>query len=251
MGNKIDLCSTISAAIQNFNNITGRTIELKAIFFDMDGVLFDSMPYHAKSWIQAFTEHGLDLPEHEPFMNEGSTAHYTIAKMFAKYKHTQVTADKTEEIKVRKHEIMQLMPQSEIMKHMPELLSNIGTQNIDCWVVTGSAQAALYNRLEAAYNGSFTRDKMITAHDVKHGKPHPEPYLKAIENSGYGTAEAIVIENAPLGVESAKAAGLFTIAVNTGPIDPDVLKNAGADLVLNSTLELLENWPEIYRLLKS
>jgi HAD superfamily hydrolase (TIGR01509 family) len=249
MGNSIDLTTTISAAIQNFNNKIGTVLHLKSIFFDMDGVLFDSMPYHAKSWIQAFAEHGLELPEYEPFMNEGSTAYYTIDKMFAKYKQTKLSDAEAETIKVRKHEIMQSMPQSEIMEHMPMLVEQIGKQNIDCWVVTGSAQAALYNRLEAAYNGSFKREKMITAHDVTHGKPHPEPYLKAIEKSGYGTAEAIVIENAPLGVESAKAAGLFTIAVNTGPINPDVLKKAGADLVVNSTFELLEYWPLIFSLL--
>ena len=57
---------------------------------------------------------------------------------------------------------------------------------------------------------------MVTAFDVKHGKPHPEPYLMALEKGGFNVNEAIVIENAPLGVQAGIAAGIFTIAVNTG-----------------------------------
>jgi beta-phosphoglucomutase-like phosphatase (HAD superfamily) len=73
---------------------------------------------------------------------------------------------------------------------------------------------------------------MVTAFDVKHGKPHPEPYLMGLEKAGVSASEAIVIENAPLGVEAAHAAGIYTIAVNTGPLSPKVLLDAGADIVL-------------------
>lgn len=100
----------------------------------------------------------------------------------------------------------------------------------------------------AEYNNAFTRNNIITAHDVKIGKPNPEPYLKALEKSGYMCHQSIVIENAPLGVESAKAAGLFTIAINTGPIDPNVLKEAGADIVFSGSEELLENWSLICKI---
>jgi beta-phosphoglucomutase-like phosphatase (HAD superfamily) len=62
--------------------------------------------------------------------------------------------------------------------------------------------------------------------------------INALNKSGYIENEAIVIENAPLGIESAKAAGLFTIAINTGPLKPEVLKNAGADIVLDNSQKL-------------
>ena len=57
---------------------------------------------------------------------------------------------------------------------------------------------------------------MVTAFDVKKGKPDPEPYLIALRKSGVKPNEAFVVENAPLGVRSSVAAGLFTFAVNTG-----------------------------------
>jgi beta-phosphoglucomutase len=87
--------------------------------------------------------------------------------------------------------------------------------------------------------------------DVKNGKPNPEPYLKALEKSGFDISEAIVVENAPMGVLSAKAAGLFTIAINTGPIDLLVLTEAGADLVFSGCEELIKMWPSIIQAIKA
>ena len=73
---------------------------------------------------------------------------------------------------------------------------------------------------------------MVTGFDVKHGKPHPEPYLMGLQKAGIQASEAVVVENAPLGVEAAHAAGIFTIAVNTGPLPDDILRQSGADVVL-------------------
>jgi len=83
---------------------------------------------------------------------------------------------------------------------------------------------------------------MVTAFDVKFGKPNPEPYLMALKKSGVQPWEALVIENAPLGVQAATEAGLFTIGVNTGPLDPDVLSKSGANVVLKDMEGLYQHW---------
>lgn len=223
----------------------------KCIFFDMDGVLFDSMPYHATAWLKTFEEEGLKINPDEPYLNEGSTALYTARKMFRKYRNQEVGPEIAEKIKLRKHEIMATLPTANIMPHMPELLQETTNHGIDNWVVTGSGQAILLDRIEKEFNGSLHRHKMITAHDVKVGKPHPEPYLQAMLKSGYSQSEALVVENAPLGIESAKAAGLFTIAINTGPLDADVLYHSGADIVFDSSFELFENFETLLRIVKS
>ena len=239
----------IEAAFKNFAQGLKQSFQLKGIFFDMDGVLFNSMPLHATAWIEAFGIYDIHLHEVEPFMNEGSTASYTVEKMFRKYLKKDPTPEITEKIRQHKHHIMAELPAAEIMQPMPDLLKLIDRQKLDCWVVTGSAQELLLDRLEKEYGGTLKRRKMVTAHDVKIGKPHPEPYLIGMKKSGMGTSEAIVIENAPLGIQSAKAAGLFTIAINTGPLAPKVLEEAGADLVLSGSHELLQTWPSIYSLL--
>ena len=94
--------------------------------------------------------------------------------------------------------------------------------------------------------GYFHRDLMVTSFDVRHGKPDPEPYLMGLQRAGVQPWEALVVENAPLGVRSGVAAGVFTVAVNTGPIPPKVLADEGADLVLPSMAALDAAWDELH-----
>ena len=84
---------------------------------------------------------------------------------------------------------------------------------------------------------------MVTGKDVRRGKPDPEPYLMGLEKAGVCAAEAIVVENAPMGVRAAVAAGIFTIAVNTGLLPDSALTDEGAHLVFDSMRELAEALP--------
>lgn len=88
---------------------------------------------------------------------------------------------------------------------------------------------------------------MVTAFDVKYGKPNPEPYLMALQKAGIQANEAIVVENAPLGVHAGVAAEIFTIAVNTGPLPDAALLDEGANLLFHSMQEFNERWEEIYQ----
>ena len=93
----------------------------------------------------------------------------------------------------------------------------------------------------------FAAERVVTAFDVRHGKPHPEPYLKGLEKAGVRAEEAMVVENAPLGVQAAVAADVFTVAVNTGPIPEQKLKEAGAGLVLPGMPALADSFDDIVR----
>ena len=112
-------------------------------------------------------------------------------------------------------------------------------------IVTGSATHALLDRVNAAFPEIFSPELMVTAFDVRHGKPNPEPYLMGLRKANIIASEAVVVENAPLGIQAAHAAGIYTIAVNTGPLRDEVLKEAGADLVLPSVPYLAEHWDEV------
>ena len=92
---------------------------------------------------------------------------------------------------------------------------------------------------------------MVTAFDVKYGKPNPEPYLMGLQKAGVKPNEAIVVENAPLGVQAGVAANIFTIAVNTGPLPDSVLLCEGANLLLHSMQELSDKWPELLKSFKN
>jgi HAD superfamily hydrolase (TIGR01509 family) len=214
----------------------------KAILFDMDGVLMDSMKFHAKAWVESMKKSGFEFSITEAYMNEGSTGHATINRVFIREKGREATEEEKKRIYKLKSEFFDACGKAERMPYALELLQKIKAHNTEVLVVTGSGQPSLLDGLNSHFPNIFQKEKMITAFDVKHGKPHPEPYLMALEKANVHPWEAVVVENAPMGVESSKAAGIFTIAVNTGPLDPSVLSDKGADIVLSGIEELYEKW---------
>jgi beta-phosphoglucomutase-like phosphatase (HAD superfamily) len=117
------------------------------------------------------------------------------------------------------------------------VLRYVQSQGHQIWVVTGSGMRTLINNLNTALPPVFQPERMVTAFDVTKGKPDPEPYLIAWERSGLPKEQCVVIENAPLGIRSGKAAGLTVYAVNTGILTREDL--AQADQVFDSMAELL------------
>jgi beta-phosphoglucomutase len=221
----------------------------KVVFFDMDGVLYDSMTFHASAWVNAMTDIRIPFTQKEAYMNEGRTGHSTIDGAFLQHLNRTASEDEKQQIYKLKSKYFEQMGPADKMPFAHELLTKVQMQGLGIFVVTGSGQLTLIDNLESTFPGIFSKDRLVTAFDVIQGKPHPEPYLMALQKSGMKPWEAIVIENAPLGVESAVAAGLFTIAVNTGPLESEVLKNSGANLVFDGGMkELYEQWDSITKL---
>ena len=131
------------------------------------------------------------------------------------------------------------------MSGAAEVLNKVRARGLKRVLVTGSAQQSLLTRLEKHYPGHFTPEFMVTGDDVRYGKPNPEPYLMALKKAGVVADEALVVENAPLGVRAAVAAGIRTIAVNTGPLDPQLLLNEGASWLFPSMQALADHFDEL------
>lgn len=205
----------------------------KAALIDMDGVLYDSMPLHTRAWRQTMLEEGLDIPADEFFLYEGMTGPATINLLMEREKGITLPMEACLAIYARKAELFQ---NSGAPRPMPgaalkiEAFRKAGLKTV---LVTGSAQSTLLNRLEQDYPGAFPPEMRVTALDVTHGKPHPEPYLRGLEKAGARPDEAVVLENAPLGVRAGKAAGIFTIAWTTGPIPRAAFEAEGADLIID------------------
>lgn len=235
-----------SIEIENFIKLNNYpAFKTKAVFFDMDGVLFDSMKFHASAWVQALIETGLPFTLHDAYMNEGRTGASTIDGVFTRVYGRMATEQEKQAIYGLKSKYFEDEAKIEQIPFVLELLKKIQSQQLEIYLVTGSGQATLLDNLEVHFPGVFKQEKMVTAFDVKMGKPHPEPYLMALKKSKLNPWEVIVIENAPLGVESANAAGLFTIGVNTGPLDPKVLTESGAGIVFDGMQDLYEHWDNI------
>ncbi len=224
---------------QNFN--------LKTVLFDMDGVLYDSMKWHAKSWKETMDELGIPNTPEEFYLYEGMVGSSTINLLMNREKGRDATDEEKQSIYKRKTELFTRYNDGSLIPYAYDFVKKVHSEGLMCIVVTGSGQPTLINKLEYNFPGLFEADKMVTAFDVKYGKPHPEPYLMGLQKAGnLKPNQAIVIENAPCGVEAASAAGIFTIAINTGPLDEKVLWDAGANIVLPSMKALYDDWQNLY-----
>lgn len=218
---------------------------LKAICFDMDGVLYDSMPRHAEAWAKASDDFGLGMTLHDVYMHEGRTGFSTVDIFTRRNWGRPTTHEEVDRIYARKCEYFNALPEAKPMPGARCLLEQIRRDGFQIVLVTGSAQHSLLARLNRNYPNIFRSDLMVTGFDVTYGKPDPEPYLMAMRKACVKPEETMVIENAPLGVRSGVAAGAYTVACNTGPLPDQVLRNEGAAIILPSLQALSDYWPKL------
>lgn len=242
--------SKFSSAINNYLSKKGyKTFDPKAVLFDMDGVLFDSMPNHAVAWQKSMAEYDVRMTADDAYATEGMRGVDTICSMVKAQKGIEISEEKAQEMYDEKARLFALMPKARLMPGIKELMSKIIDDGLKIVVVTGSGQRPLIERLKEEFSEfGVTEETIVCAYDVEKGKPNPDPYLMGLMKAGgLQPWEAIVVENAPMGVQAGVAAGILTIAVNSGPLDDKVLLDKGADILFPSILALFDNWDFVMR----
>ena len=217
-----------------------------AILFDMDGVLYDSMPNHSKAWSQAMEKYGMHMTPHDVYLNEGATGHDTVVRISLRDRGYEASEQEIDDIYGYKAQLFRSMPEACIMPGSQEVFRKAGAFGLKILIVTGSGQKNLIERVQRDFEGYITRDRMVTAFEVKRGKPYPDPYLKGLQIAGVPAGEAVVVENAPLGIRASVAAGIDTIAVNTGPLEDEILLAEKPVLLLHSMQELADNLENLF-----
>jgi mannitol-1-/sugar-/sorbitol-6-phosphatase len=201
------------------------TISCQALLFDLDGVLIDSTPAVARVWRRWAIEHNLD-PETVVHLAHGRPSRSTIRELLP-------NADIGKEDRIVERWEMEDTDDLVLLPGAQQLLDSLPK---DRWTIATSCTRPLATvRLHAA--GLPIPKNIVTSTDVTHGKPHPEPYLKAAAKLGYSPADCIVVEDAPAGVQSGKAAGARVIGFST-TMDATLLKSAGADWIVPNSLEI-------------
>jgi len=215
----------------------------KAVLFDMDGVLYDSMPNHAIAWQQSMAQFGIQMTADDAYATEGARGVDTIRKMVKRQQRRDIDEAEAQRMYDVKSHIFHSLPEAPIMPGVLDLMQQIQADGIQIGVVTGSGQRPLIQRILSDFKNYVDEKHITTAYDVKHGKPNPDPYLVGLKKAGnLMPYEAIVVENAPLGVRAGVAAKIFTIAVNTGPLPAQILLDANADLLFPTMKEFSDNW---------
>lgn len=210
----------------------------KTVLFDMDGVLYDSMKFHAIAWNRAMAKYGIDMPEIEGYKYEGMRGVETIAIKCREQWGKEISEIQAHEMYMEKSRIFHSLTKAQIMPGVQELQRFMLSQGLNITVVTGSGQPLLLAGLAKDFAGLIDADKIVSAKDVRHGKPAPDPYLLGMQRMGSKPEETIVMENAPLGVMAGRAAGCFVIGVNTGPLPDTELSENGANVVFHNIFEV-------------
>ena len=221
----------------------------KAVLFDMDGVIYDSMPNHALSWHQSMAEVGIDMAPEEAYRYEGMRGVETIRLKARQQWGRDISDEEAQKMYDLKCEYFRRSPMASKMEGTEQLMQQIKADGLTICVVTGSGQRTLLDKLTSDFQGLIREDLIVTSYDVKHGKPAPDPYLAGMRKTNTKPWETIVVENAPLGVRAGVAAQCFTIGVNTGPLADEELISEGADLIMPSMKMLSKEWKTILRLL--
>lgn len=219
--------------------------DIRAVLFDMDGILYDSMPGHAKAWMRMCREVGLNATEEEFFEYEGRTGASTIDILYRRQYGHGVSADEARRLYAIKSKYFAEEGSRPVMPGARDAVAAVMRAGLLPVLVTGSGQLSLLERLESDFPGAFPEERRVTAHDVVHGKPDPEPFIKGLEKAGVTARQAIAVDNAPLGVQSAAGAGIYTLGVITGPLKDGALIKAGAHEELRGMVRCAQRLAEL------
>jgi mannitol-1-/sugar-/sorbitol-6-phosphatase len=196
-----------------------------ALLFDLDGVLVDSTPAVARVWTRWALEHGFD-PREVVARAHGRPSLTTIREILPNADH------EAENRIVERNEIADL----DGVVPLPGVLDLLGSIPPNRWTIVTSCTRALA-QVRIRHAGLPVPKKFLTSTDIVHGKPDPEPYLKAAALLRFPASDCVVFEDAPAGIHSGKAAGARVIAFRT-TADDAALRAAGADHIVNNAAEV-------------
>jgi beta-phosphoglucomutase len=203
---------------------------IRAVIFDFDGVLADTMFDNCKAWQEAFELYGFQMDAIEYYRLEGM-GRFQIAEYFIEKYLLEPSIKKNlveaKEMNYKKNNSFKYYD------FVNEIFSFLNEKGISTAIVTGASKTRIKEHLDE--NISQYLKALVTADDVINTKPNPEPYLTAAAMLGMNPNECLVIENAILGIDSAKSAGCHCFGLET-TLSADYL--AKADEVFGSHEDL-------------
>lgn len=203
-----------------------------ACVFDMDGVLADSMRQHYMGYVHVLEPLGVKVARREVFQREGMNARQVIREILAQHR-VAVSDEEARGLGERKQAAFRAMGKPPLHRGAEACVGQLRASGLRLAVVTGTS------RENAAFIlGSLAHqfDAVIAEGDYARPKPDPEPFLTAAARLGAEPGACAVVENAPMGIRAAVAAGMSCIAVPT-TMPVEALREAGAHAIAGSLAE--------------
>ena len=214
---------------------------LKGILFDMDGVLVDTMKYHDEAWRATLRSYGLEISKEEIYRREGQKGHHTARDLLVQAGH-QPDEEKIQKLIKEKEVHFKKQAKASLFPKALKCVQKLYEEGFSLALVTGSFSSEVKNVLPEEMLKCF--NALVTADRVHIGKPHPEPYLLALRELDVSAQDALVIENAPFGIQAAKAAQTACIALATS-LPEEYLQEA--DIVLPGLEDLAKYFESLTR----
>lgn len=206
-----------------------------AIILDMDGVITNTMPDHFRCWKVILGKIGVPVTHYDVYCREGQPGIHSVRELTAQY--GKPLDDRQAHTILKEKEVcFKRIARLRFIAGARTFLKQLHKNNFHLALVTGTSRHEMCRILPASLRRLFT--VIVTGSDVRHGKPHPEPYLLSLKKLGLKPGDAVVIENAPFGIQSAKRAGLRCLALETS-LPRKYLKQA--DAVFGSVKELSDS----------
>ena len=207
-------------------------LQVNSVIFDMDGVITNTMPDHYRAWHETLKDEGIHATYEDIYIREGQPGIESVKELSAKY-GIDFYPEKAARILKKKEEYFKKIVRTRFVTGARRFLKRLYREKFTLALVTGTSRHELHRILPDELYQLFS--VVVTGNDVRFGKPHPEPYLKSLEQLKIDPSEGIVVENAPFGIASAKEAGLRCLALETS-LPRKHLK--AADFIFSSIKEL-------------
>jgi beta-phosphoglucomutase family hydrolase len=206
---------------------------IKAVIFDLDGVVVESEKAHIAAEKQTLLEYGVKISADELHKYTGTTAKFMFSELIRQYRINTTF----EEMFQQKEDILfrLLEEDAEPTKGIITLLRKLRSKKIKLAIGSGSTKKQIryvLNKLDIAH----FFDSVVGAEDIVHGKPDPETFLRASAELDVDPSECLVVEDSELGVQAAKRAHMKCIGYrNPNSGNQDLSK---ADIITEDFSEL-------------
>jgi beta-phosphoglucomutase len=211
------------------------------VLFDLDGIIVDTLHYHYLAWKHMFGRFGgSPVSEQTVLLHEGRNSREILPILM---KETGVTIPEEQQARFIEEKRAYYRSIVHVTQYPGafETIDELRRRGFKVALVTACALTNMRHSLDSDQQAHF--DFIITGDEVPRAKPHPDPYLTAARQLGLTPEECIVVENAPLGIEAARHAGMQCVAIET-TLGKEYLNLA--DCVLGSVADLL-NLPALIR----
>lgn len=182
---------------------------LKAVIFDMDGVIIDSEPLHARANILACKQFGIDLPYEYVMRFIGNTIIY-MCECIKKDYGLDLTAKQLSQESARQIELLHAKEGYTPVPYVKELIRDLHDHGMKL-AIASSSTPELIEKIVDVFELQPYFTKLVSGLSVKHSKPAPDIFLKACEELGVAPEEAIIIEDSTNGVLAATRANIPVI----------------------------------------